>query len=429
MLIVGPNTQSKPRASRLRVAFIVALGVCVVALITGVGLLLFSQPPAAQGLHIAELNAAALNQAIDAAGDYMNGACDASGRFKYLQHLDRAKPSSRYNVVRHAGAIYAMVAAFRRSKNPSTQAAVERATRYLLIHHVAALPNDAQRMAVWSLPGEETRDGRRQAKLGGSALGLIALTEASTLNDGLVPTTTLRALGRFILSMQDKNGQFKAKFLDDGSVDDEAKSLYYPGEAILSLVLLHEKLGGEEWLRGATLGAGYLARQRAGMKISELPADHWLMIASERLQRHLTGKMAPAASLLLQHNKDLAQAMLDEQDKVISVELQGSFMLDGRSTPTATRLEGLLALMDWLPARDPLHARLDKAIGRGIVFLMRCQMMSGEARGGILRAIAPQASAKKSFDLRQREIRIDYVQHALSAWLRYEQKHNLQPTG
>ncbi len=64
-------------------------------------------------------------------------------------------------------------------------------------------------------------------------------------------------------------------------------------------------------------------------------------------------------------------------------------------------------------------------INDGLLFLLRAQLRSGQYAGGIPRAIKalsenhPQFS--DSFNRRVTEIRIDYVQHALSAMILYKQ--------
>ncbi len=53
-------------------------------------------------------------------------------------------------------------------------------------------------------------------------------------------------------------------------------------------------------------------------------------------------------------------------------------------------------------------------------FLLRAQITKGKYSGGIPRAVG-RLSSNKAFNRRIREIRIDYVQHALSAMVQYEQ--------
>jgi len=75
-----------------------------------------------------------------------------------------------------------------------------------------------------------------------------------------------------------------------------------------------------------------------------------------------------------------------------------------------------IALTEFLP-KDELRAELRKKIevaaGRGIAFLLRMQIGSGPSSGGM-----PGAFATRVLD--SSRIRIDYVQHALCAWLRYQ---------
>jgi hypothetical protein len=89
-------------------------------------------------------------------------------------------------------------------------------------------------------------------------------------------------------------------------------------------------------------------------------------------------------------------------------------------------LEGLLAAMGYLPKDSAnLRRRMISVTNDGLLFLLRAQFRTGPYTGGIPRAIKalsenhPQFS--KSFNRRVTEIRIDYVQHALSAMILYTQ--------
>ena len=100
----------------------------------------------------------------------------------------------------------------------------------------------------------------------------------------------------------------------------------------------------------------------------------------------------------------------------------GAFTEDGRTTPAATRLEGLLAALTFLPPDDALGLRIESAVHRGIAFLLRAQVKRGEFAGAIPRAIDQLPSTDPSavkFNRRASEVRIDYVQHALSAMTQY----------
>jgi hypothetical protein len=82
-------------------------------------------------------------------------------------------------------------------------------------------------------------------------------------------------------------------------------------------------------------------------------------------------------------------------------------------------LEGLFAALSFLPARETtLRARLETATGEGIDFLLRAQVQAGPCRGGIPGEFSPEFSTGVPSDATA-EIRVDYVQHGLSAMLGY----------
>jgi hypothetical protein len=62
---------------------------------------------------------------------------------------------------------------------------------------------------------------------------------------------------------------------------------------------------------------------------------------------------------------------------------------------------------------------VDAAIAPAIRFLLRSQVKEGRHRGAVPRAIARLPDAPDKFNQRVTEVRIDYVQHAVSAWLAY----------
>jgi hypothetical protein len=125
---------------------------------------------------------------------------------------------------------------------------------------------------------------------------------------------------------------------------------------------------------------------------------------------------ASTKTAMLRHALQVVDSMLAERpDEVTHATLSGCLTDDGRTTPTATRLEGLQAVQHLLPNNKPrLRRRVQQAIDGGIGFLLRAQLRDGALRGGM-----PRAMAGAGDDERAREVRIDYVQHAMSAWLQY----------
>ena len=172
-------------------------------------------------------------------------------------------------------------------------------------------------------------------------------------------------------------------------------------------------------LQAATDAMVYLARTRRGR--STVEADHWALLATGRLLS--LGEPSVPREALLRHALQICDSILTENDGVTLVDQTG-FQADGRTCPTATRLEGMLAALTFLSRDDPIRSRIELAVTPGTRFLLRSQVRSGPYAGGIPRAIQrlPDGHelATRSFNERAGEIRIDYVQHALCAMLQYE---------
>lgn len=409
---------------------------------------------------VAPLSRAAVEQAITTGAAHLVSRLDEQGRFEYRRYLDGRSSGGRYNVVRHAGAIYALeqYAAWKRgssdavSSGPSAEEvdrAVVRGARYLANRHLDAVADLPEVQAVFSLPEEEVDEPRRVAKLGASGLGLVALVAAHRIAPDTIALEDLRQLGNWLLSQQREDGSFFSKYREAGGADRDFVSLYYPGEAILGLVRLHQLDPESHWLQAAVRGVAHLVSSREDRNV--LPADHWLMIAAAELLPSLAA--LPSSSIeitaIREHVWDLAAQMLEEQQavlvlssgsggrdvglfvpmsevggaeidvsKYLAAGAAGGFVLDGRSTPTATRLEGLIAARRVLLPHDPQRVTsLRQPLDLGIEFLLRCQVAEGPNRGGFVRAVDESPSSASSG--RGGEIRIDYVQHAISALIGY----------
>lgn len=393
-----------------------------------------------------------LPTAIDEAAGYLTRVNDDGGRFVYRMGPDgRHIAPKKYNIVRHAGAIYALadyqVQGASAEGRQKAAAVTERATKELVAHYVRPLKTDEKLLAVWSDPKEEGGGPRWNAKLGGAGLSIIGVMGRYRAVDGGTPDSpkeleTAQGLARFVQFMQKPSGDYVSKYTDEDGKATDFDSLYYPGEATLGLTMLFEADHDPKWLETAMKGVGQLVVSRRTVAKNKLPADHWLMIAIDRLVPFYEQAREPAITKdeMVDHAITLGQLMIDGQVKVAAErpEIDGCFTKDGRTTPTATRLEGLLALEHALTGdakRADTRKAIRAAVVRGIAFLRRAQITTGPGRGGIPGALTPateDGGADESDigdDEKASEIRIDYVQHAMSAMMRYVVMCKVDPTG
>ncbi|NNF43547.1 MAG: hypothetical protein HKO59_15450 [Phycisphaerales bacterium] len=364
---------------------------------------------------------------IDLATGFLLRNCGSDGQFVYRINLDpESTVKPKYNMLRHAGALYALAEAVPRDPDPARCDAVRRAARFLVDVAVAEVPESGDLLAVWSPPGLTRSKRPLQAKLGGSGLGLLALTTLESAVPGSVPENVFAPLARFICFMQKEDGSFYSKYVpEQGGRRDRWTSLYYPGEAALGLVRLFERDGNSQWRDAAARALAYLARSRAGDE--SVPADHWALLATARLLEQTNGTdRSVERGVLIAHAVQVCESILREQVwETDQPAFVGGFASDGRTTPTATRLEGMLAALTFLPDADPeLALRLRSSIDSAMGFLLPAILTDGPHAGGVPRAVMRFADDDprnvRSFNRRATEVRIDYVQHALSAMMQYE---------
>jgi hypothetical protein len=360
---------------------------------------------------------AEVSHAIALAGEYLERSCGPDGKFVYRVEIGSGRKSASYDIIRHAGAMYAVAMLNSTRPDPEAAAALLRAAKFLRRNYIGPGPHPGQ-LAVWSQPlvedarASHARIRERYAELGGTGLGLVALAAARRIDPRSIPLEELESLGRFSLFLQKDDGSFVHKYLaESGPVPNESV-LYYPGEAALGFISLYETDHSREWLNAASKALSYLAKSRVGL--NDLPADHWALIATAKLLPYCENGACPVSrEELVAHATRVCESILREQFKgSAAVGLDGAFDSTGRTAPAATLLEGLLAALEFLP-KSELRDKIDVAAARGISFLLRAQIVSGSEAGGM-----PGAVATRVLDSGQ--IRIDYVQHAVCAWLRYQ---------
>jgi hypothetical protein len=356
---------------------------------------------------------AELDRAVTLAANYLERACGPDGRFLYRIDVNSAQQSRSYNIVRHAGAIYAL--SMLQHSNPAEQKAVDamlRAAFFLHQNYIGTGVRPGQ-LVVWSKPLPEISD----ADLGSTGLGLVALIAVNEARPNAVPLEQLKGLGRFVLFLQRRDGSFVSKFSATNGPEEELESLYYPGEAALGLIDLYETDRSPVWLNAAARALSYLARSRAGL--TDVPPDHWAMIATAKLLPYYAQSGSPASrDELIQHAVQVCNALMKGQLRnSTNLSLDGAFDPAGRTAPVATRMEGLLAALEFLP-NGSTRDRIKETVAPGIAFLLRAQISAGPYAGAMPQAVAFQSKGAS-------DVRIDYVQHALCAWLRYKHLSNI----
>jgi hypothetical protein len=348
------------------------------------------------------------------AGDYLTRSVGADGRFvySYLPKTDEEKTS--YNALRHCGTAYSMLELYEVTGDRDLLAAAERALAYLEKRLLGRCRIGATETACVVERGE--------VKLGGNALAIVALSKHATVTGENRYRDLIDELGRWILATQGEDGEFEIhKQSHPGGEVSDFVSGYYPGEALLALLRRPEP--DRKWIDAAERGARWLIEVRdREVPNSALNHDHWLLYALNELYR-----LRPDP-LFLQHLTRITDAILAKQRHSAPdfPDWLGSYYRPPRSTPTATRSEGLGAA--YLLVRDvgrtgpgsrrPGREQQEAALLAGLELGVRFQLQTQFLPETVLYLDDPRRTLggfRRS--LTNYEIRIDYVQHNISSLL------------
>ena len=338
------------------------------------------------------------------AGAYLARSVGPDGRFAYVYLPGHGTMPKKYNILRHSGTVYAMMELYAVTQDKSLLKSAEKALSYLLAQVKASPSNKAEELCVVE---------KGYSKLGGNALAVIALARYTAATGDRRHVPVMLKLGRWIVNHQGADGRLGPHKITwpEGRVEP-FRSQYYPGEALLALVRIHALDGDARWLDAAEKGARYVITVRDGkLTDDQLSHDHWLLYSLNELYRKRHDE------LYLKHALRLAGVIVRGQNRASEFpDWVGGYLKPPRSTSTSTRSEGLCAA--WRLARDFGERKeaetILSAIRRGVAFQLHSQFRPES----VLYARDPQRTMGAFHrSLTTHEIRIDYVQHSMSAML------------
>ncbi len=339
------------------------------------------------------------------AAQYMKASVGPKGKFEYSYRPTSDSISNRYNILRHGGTVYAMLELYKFTGDGELLGAAKKALDYLV----------DRCKPCHCLSGAACVEEKGFVKLGGNALALIALAKYYQVTSDVQYIPVMKRLARWIQSVQRMDGSFagqKVRYLD--CRDRGFISEYYPGEAILAMLRLYAIDGDETWLDVAERGALYLIEVRDGEKGTEkLAHDHWLLYGLNELCLY---RPRPEFS---SHALRIAEAIMNAQNRSPRYsDWRGSFYRPPRSTPTATRMEGLSAAyrIALRNKKEELSKKILYSITEGVKFQLQTQL---QPESVLYVKNPPKALGGFRRSLTNFEVRIDYVQHNISSMIAF----------
>lgn len=276
------------------------------------------------------------------AGDHLASIVSPRGRIRY--HYDPAldQESRGYNLLRHAGTTWSLLQAWERTGHEPWLLAARAGMHYLLERTVVQ-----ERQGPFGGGTARWVKESRRIKLGGAGLGLLMLAEYTAATGDEAYLEEARQFATYLVSAQLASGEFIAfNSVDPDGGPEPGTSAYYPGEAIVGLMRLYSVDPNPLWLDTAKRGASWLIRVRdAGKTPRTLANDHWLMMGLSRLYAETRDPV------WVDHSLKLAEAVAIQQARHVDHvayhrDYAGGYYEPPRSTPAATRAEGLVAVLD-----------------------------------------------------------------------------------
>lgn len=348
-------------------------------------------------------------------GSYLVRNQYEDGSFVYEYDAKKDEDLSGYNMVRHSGTTYALVELYQKTKEKKYKTAAKSALEYLL-KTIAPCPAELANLSC-AYDGEKT-------KLGGNALAILALVTYGEATGDTAYLGTAIDLALWIKATQLDNGEFKTHIqFKNGELDDHVSG-YYPGEAVYALTRLYEATGDKQWLAIAEKGALWIITIRDAKETRNTIAhDHWLLYGLRELYKNNHNEA------YLDHAKKIVDGIIAMQHvDGVDATWVGGYYSPPRSTPTATRSEGLGAAYElFLEAGENEYAeKAYEALEKGVVFQMRTFVDGPNARTF---PNSRKALGGFRYSLTDDTVRIDYVQHNISSLLLYynisQKKNNL----
>jgi hypothetical protein len=299
------------------------------------------------------------------------------GRYTYLYDRAAEAPIDDYNIVRHAGVTMSVYQVAGRMNRPDLLETGDIGTQWMI--------DNLQRHDDWAALADSPR-----ATLGSSALMLVALAERRLITGDTAYDEIMREVGRYLMAMQrDDGGFYIAWQFDENDFDRVGTSVYYPGEALWALALLHEALPDTGADAAAYRAVDFITTQRDDVDGVRFPPlnDHWAaygMAEMAEWQPALSDANIDYARRLAGRFSLFIRFEAQKSDNPIQMTVRGA---DRSSSALGTWVEGQAALWRLASTDERMRELRDDirdsaACGAGILEQRQAPESAGSAEAG-----------------------------------------------
>lgn len=206
---------------------------------------------------------------VDSSTSYLSNLVQDTGRFIYGYQPLKNKEDTDYNILRHAGSVWALIANYNGTNEQKEK--IDLSLSYL---NNTLVYNGNCAYVV--------EEKSNEIKLGGNALAMIAMCEYTNQFNDTKYLETIKKLGNGVLSMQTKQGSYVHILNLDFSTKNKYRTVYYDGEATFALAKLYGITKDETYLEAAKKALTYFATNDYTQY-----ADHWISYATNEITKYV----------------------------------------------------------------------------------------------------------------------------------------------
>jgi len=358
--------------------------------------------------------------AARAAGGFIARASQPNGTFAYIYRpYTNTFGHAPYNLTRHAGTIYSLAMLEGMTYAPELTPITERGISFManLVHR----PCGANGRGACVTEGDGSR---RKVSLGTNALFLVALTERLTLRADPNTEKLAEELLAFIVSMQKDNGDFFHAFdtTSQRIMTDEAPQMFSSEEAALALVMAGQYFKQPAILKAAERALDHLTDAKYDYFLGRFTfgVDSWTCMAADAgFATGVPGLKKPGYLDFCLGYADFLRRLQFAPGQSAAKDFDGHFGFSNIMVPQAPAAAGFAEALGAVRSLARAHGRstpqLDAQLAQAIHVLAQDQLRPENSHQVLVPSFA-DGGIRRS--LVQSEIRIDFVQHALSAFIR-----------
>lgn len=212
-----------------------------------------------------EISQEKLNEIIRNASQRLVSMEEESGKYIYGFTTNTAEVMNDYNILRHAGTTWSQILAYNENPNDELKKHIEQAIEYLLNNYMISYNENLNHIKMI---------GEDEIVLGGDALTLLMLAEYENTFKENKYIDICNKIANAILSMQNEDGSFNHSYSLDLTLREKMITSYYDGESIYALMKFYKISGRRDIYDAVTKAIDFFIENNYIQY-----EDHWISYA------------------------------------------------------------------------------------------------------------------------------------------------------